>query len=370
MKPKKKIAIVCNSKGYTGAFKAIFDLSKTIEEKADIVFIIPNNSKIKQILIERNLTFYEIGFKEISLSPSLVIYPILLFINSIKILKIIRMKKIDILHINDIYNMVGIICKILDRNIYLVYHVRLLKDSYIQKLYNVFRWLLIKYSDKIICVSRAVHNSFKDSPKSILIYDRIKLKEKLPPYYINKSSRPIQLLYLANYTNGKGHELAIEVAKELASSGIKFKLQFYGHDFGILKNIKFKNTLKRKTIDFEIQDYIAFHNQAVDIEKVYKNHDLFLNFSKSESFSLTCYEAAFFGVPIITFKDGGVIDYLNDENSMLISIDSGIYNITKSIIELIDDPELRVKYSINAKNTISQFSNVNNKTVIESVFSL
>ena len=50
---------------------------------------------------------------------------------------------------------------------------------------------------------------------------------------------------------------------------------------------------------------VHFDGFAANTEVAMKGHDMVLNFSEAESFSLTCLDALYYGVPLIATDCGG-----------------------------------------------------------------
>ena len=291
----------------TGALTAVLSTTDRLKDRFDFYYVIPSKSHIGNIIEKSGYKVYKIPFTEINKSPSLLLYIPKLFLNARRILKIMKRNRIDMLHVNDIFNMVGCVVKKMNPGIKLVNHVRLLKDSYISPLYPFFCKQLKKYADYIICVSKAVQKDVGDTAKSIVIYDVPVINEKYPIVHKN-TDMSIKILYLGNYLPGKGQTFGLEAFKEFQKQFPNSSIKFVGAS-DTVQSAKFKQQLIESSAGYT---NIEFASKTSDVEYEMKQHDVVLNLSLSESFSFVCLEAMLFGVPLIAADSGGpseITDY-------------------------------------------------------------
>lgn len=74
---------------------------------------------------------------------------------------------------------------------------------------------------------------------------------------------------------------------------------------GLKKNKDYVNFLKQKAEKLNIGGKIEWVGFTKDVEWEYKQATIVLNFSESESFSITCLEALYYGKPLIASDCGG-----------------------------------------------------------------
>ncbi|HUN04661.1 MAG TPA: hypothetical protein PLS00_17560, partial [Niabella sp.] len=157
----------------TGAFKAILNASICLSEKYAFHFFISKGSKNASVLKSYGFPVVEISFLEISKRPKAIFYLPVLMRNTIIVRKYLKHHKIALLHVNDVYNLTGCMAKILMPSIKLIYHVRLLRNSYIKLFYRFFCKVVKWKADSIICVSYAVLTDIGETPKAKVVYDGI-----------------------------------------------------------------------------------------------------------------------------------------------------------------------------------------------------
>lgn len=345
MNRRTQILILDNSSGLTGAFKSIL-LTTSALLSFNFSFALPANSSLVQELEKRNIEVLRINFIEISKRPIALIYLPMLIWNSLRILHYIRRNNITVLHVNDVYNMCGVVVKTLNPKIKLVYHVRLLPHSYIRKLYTFFVRQIAKKADAIIVVSESVRKALSDlNVSSTVIYDAIKMDEKYQPYIFKDEPSPVTLLYLANFIAGKGHTYALEAFALAQKQAPAIKMIMAGGDLGLKKNTQLKNELYRKVTELGLEDCVTFHEYVEDVEELMKSSDIFLNFSESESFSMTCLEALYFGTPCIASDSGGPSEIIEHGVSGLIVPNKNVQRMADAMIKLAVQPALRKQFS-------------------------
>ena len=258
---------------------------------------------------------------------------------------------IDIVHVNDLYNLSAIRARKMGAQFKLVTHVRLLEKSMPSKLYSYWKRMHKKHSDRIICVSNPCFAPFSTFPNAAMIHDRHPADEQLPGYHV-LDRKPLKVLYLGNYMRGKGHDIALQAFNIALKSYPDLELQFYGSDMDQLKNREFKSSLEDTAKAHGIESKVHFHNATSNVEETMKKHDLVLNCSEIESFSLVCQEALFYGVPLISTNSGGPADQIsNGENGFLVD-DFDPTEIAEALVELAKNEKLRNSFSSSSQQRV------------------
>lgn len=351
MSGRKKILIIDNCQDTTGAFKSIVSFCSALKSDFDFVFAIPKKSS-NLPLLEKEFKTYQLPYLELQKSYKILLYFPVLILNFFRLKEILHQEKISIIHVNDVYNMLPIFGKKMGLKYKLIYHVRLLNTSYIQKLYSFFSKQIKQHADHIICVSDAAKNSFDNHQKCRVIYNPINLEENLPKVqHTDKST--YQLLYLANYTPGKGHEDAITLLKNLQDQNFDIHLKCIGGTLNNPKNEEYKNSLGKLAEKMQVSSSCSFQSKTEAIEKAFKEADLFLNFSHSESFSRTCLEASFYGIPTITFDSGGPKEIIENSRTGYVIPVGAVEEATEKVISLLQDAEKRQQFAENGRSLVS-----------------
>lgn len=346
-----RILIVENSLAYTGAYKSIKSIIDSLSKEFNFYWILPKGSKIITNDLE-NLNY--LNFIEIGKNWKILIYLPFLFWNSIKMLRIIRKNEIKILHINDLYNLTGILVKLLYPKIKLIYHIRLLSNSYLGMLYKWFVYLIIRYADQVICVSEIVSRQLPDSRTKIIIYDSLPGKEKYPPKNEIKKTEVIKILYIGNLIKGKGQDLALKAFSKAIKIKEDLTLTFVGGNMNKQKNNNYYKYLNSLAIKLNVDKYINFLHFNSDIEELIKKYDIVLNLSESESFSMVCLEALYYGTPLIASNSGGPKELFENGKSGILVPNKDPDAAAEAIANLAKNDELRYLLSIEGKKFVKQ----------------
>jgi len=94
-----------------------------------------------------------------------------------------------------------------------------------------------------------------------------------------------------------------------------------------------------------VHDYIEFRGFENDPSVLFNNAGMFLNFSTSESFSMTCLEALSYGVPVIATRSGGPEEILDNGKCGLLVNNGDIAAMADAIKLLASNPEARARLS-------------------------
>ena len=112
-------------------------------------------------------------------------------------------------------------------------------------------------------------------------------------------------------------------------------------------------------------EWIAF---TEDVELECKQADIVLNFSESESFSITCLEALYFGRPLIATDCGGPAEIIDFDTGYLVNL-GDVKAMTQSLEYLITHPSEREEMSRQAYSRVrSKFSYENTINKLELLY--
>ena len=110
---------------------------------------------------------------------------------------------------------------------------------------------------------------------------------------------------------------------------------------------------------------IVFGEQKLNL---LKESWIFILPSYSEGFSRSILEAMASGLPVITTPVGANKDFINSGNNGMLIEPGNILGMEKILIDLIDNPKLRDRLSINAKSTFTK--NFKEDIVVDKYISL
>ncbi len=343
------ILIIDNSTAFTGAFKCALNEAELLSDEHRFIFVLNESSNLVQTLRDKGITVYTIPMVEIKRSLGvLLLYPFSLLRNTISLLKILHEEQVDVVQVNDFYNMLGVMAKTFGFKGKLLTYVRFLPSVMPGALRKIWINCGLKYSHRMIAVSDAVLKQLPAHPKAVRVYDPVQLTENLPEKdYTVKDT--ISILYLANYIQGKGQDAALEAFAIAYEQSKKITLTFMGGDMGLEKNRAFKQSLEERTKELGLSEVVQFAPFNSNIEASIKEADIVLNFSEAESFSMTCLEAAFYGTALAATRCGGPEEIINNGYTGITVPVKNINAMSDAILRLAEDAALRKQYAIAGK---------------------
>ncbi len=361
MTKKQTVLIVDNSIDITGALNAILGFAKYASQEYHFVFVLPAGSKaVKKVNAEGFLT-ETLSFIEISKSIKklLLYFPFLIF-NAWRLKQLATKHQAVLVHTNDFYNLTAAVAKMLGGRFSLFTHVRFMPNRFPSVLVKFWYYLNCYYSERIICVSQAVQNLLPKNTKNCVIYDTIHFSAQAQSVYKKNKSDIIHLLYLSHYIPGKGQNFALEAFNISYQHNPTLRLRFIGGDMGLPKNKAFKEALIARAKELSLQDKIDFSGPTSDVTGELAQADIVLNFSESESFSMTCLEALLVGKPLIATDCGGPSELFVDGESGWLVPNRDIKAMSKALLQLAADHQLRAKLGQSAEvYTQCKFSDSN-----------
>ena len=339
------IAIVMENISYGGATTHLINLINS-EKFRNFKFLIitnkNNNAKNQILKLSKkkliNLLTYT-PFNIISANSYilksffLILRPLLFFISVFQMLILIKKNKFDILigncggYGNFRTEMAAIIAgRILKKKLFLLIHHNYTKPLIWVNLINLINIFLGKFLHGIIFVSYATKLSIKRNTnllkyfkrKSIVIHNGVELKKikKENINYFKSNKKIIKIGMLSRIEHYKGQEDLIK-AFNIIPENLKSRFKIFFVGTGKKDYIsKINNEIKK----LKIKKYFKFLNY-LDIESlsIIKNFDLIISLTRDfEAFGYSIAESLYAGVPVISTKVGGVGEYLNNNNSILI----------------------------------------------------
>lgn len=147
-----------------------------------------------------------------------------------------------------------------------------------------------------------------------------------------------RLLFIGNYTRGKGQEIAIRAFHRLANDFLEATLALYGGTFGLEKNEEYRRELIALAADGPGRGRISVAGYVDDPGALYADALAAVNCSENESFSLTCQHASAHGLPVIATRCGGPEEIIDDGvTGLLVPVGDGVA-VEMAMRRLLDNP--------------------------------
>lgn len=354
MKSKPIVLIIENSIDVTGALRCITQSAYDLKSFFEFEFVIPKNSGARMWI--ESCGFYkihELPMVELGRRfSSIILYLPFLLANAIRLNKIVKQKKVSVIHVNDLYNLLPVAARFFYDSTPYVSHVRFLPDRFPAWLFNFWLRVHSRYAEKIIVVSERLKEMLMSHHKIIVIYDRppLEVNPELPAGIGNNSH--FTFLYLSNFIDGKGQNFALQAFAAIHEVLPNWKLRFVGGDMGLRKNQDYHTRLKRMAEVLKIAKNIEWREFTKCVEQEYKRADIVLNFSESESFSMTCLEALYFGRPLIASDSGGPSEIIENGISAILVENGDIEAMAAAMKDLAMSRSKRELLGLTARHKI------------------
>ncbi len=257
--------------------------------------------------------------------------------------------------------------KILNRkNLFLLIHHCYTKPFFWNNLINKFISLFIgSFAKGIIFVSNATKNNIM---KNTYLLKNSKGKMKVihngvntnianqKPLKIFNTNSKIKVLMLSRLEKYKGHEDFVYAFSKLPERiQIKYKIFFVGRGDPF-----FVRRLKNKIINLKLKENFKFFNYLnFESIRIFKSVNVFFSLTRDfEGFGYSIAESLLAKTPVISTKVGGVVEFLNKDNSELIE-PRDTKKITQILIKFIKKRNYFKKKAIKGKLLIQKKFNSN-----------
>ncbi|MBK7104085.1 MAG: glycosyltransferase family 4 protein [Ignavibacteriae bacterium] len=319
-----------------------------IKQGISSLLICNKNSEIKNRCIEKNLPFIEIN----------ILGELDLF-SAYKISKLCKANTIDIIQAHSAHALtIAIIAKLFYSKLKLIAVRRV--DFHIRK--NILSKL--KYSnkkvDKIVCISEFIKKVLMedgiDENKLLSIrsgtdvnkFDNISVDDKLMKTLKNNSDTFL-IGTVAAFAGHKDYPNLLKAFKIVKAKYENAKLCIVGD--GPLKN-EIENIARKLNIYYDIY-FVGFQN---DIGMYLKIFDLFVLSSKKEGLGTSIIDAMSIGLTIVATNTGGIPELIKNYHNGILVEPKNPNDLSKAIIELIENKVLRKLVSENAKKDSVNYS--------------
>lgn len=331
-----RILIVDPSIGRTGALLCAGAMATALNGKASCDLVSPVGGKIPAADLAPFQAVNHLALRNPGRSPcALLPWLWSLFLSSIQLRLLLSRRQINHLVLNDWYLPQGMICRLLGYRGRIFTWVRLDPWRFGRMPAAILFRLINASSDHIMVVSRHVQRRLPFGVQSTLLYDI--LPQPAEPAVTPRGHR---LIYVGNYTPGKGQDLVIEAFARIASRHPEATLYFYGSTMGRSGNSRWRAELEARVEALNLADRIRFHGFAADPRQLLQGAFAAINCSEAESFSLTVLEASAAGLPVIATACGGPAEILVPGITGLLTPVGDVDGVADAIHQLLADPAL------------------------------
>ncbi len=287
----------------TGAIVAARNAALALAGTANLVLVLPRGHQIAAMELQDFWRVETIPMAPLRKNiPSLLRYFPVLFVGAWALHRLMKRDNATRLMVNDFYLLHGVLLRLLGFRGQIVTWVRCDPARFAGPLAKPMLWLMQRASDKIIAVSQFIQRLLVPMASEV-IYDAYTGTSRAPKSWA--VSYPKIFVMVGNYIRGKGQDMALSAFMAAAAQDMTIQLHFYGSDMGLAKNRDYRAQLEYEAQQGAAAGRIRFHDAVADTSPILATAYAALNFSVSESFSMTVLEASGAGLPVIATMSGG-----------------------------------------------------------------
>jgi glycosyltransferase involved in cell wall biosynthesis len=324
------------STGVTGALNAARREAAALAGDSRVALVVPSDSSIRASDVPEFAKLVRLPIVPLRRSPgSILLYLPSLLYCGVRLTRAMRVDGCERLQVNDFYLMHGAVARLLGFRGRILTWVRFDPRRY-GAMGRLWLWAARRSSDRLIAVSAFIQRLVGPGPHVRMVYDPVELgQEPQEP-----EPGPVRrLIFVGNYTEGKGQDMAIAAFTRIADRFPDAELLFFGGDLGLAKNRAYRQRLEAQAAAGGAADQIRFAGFQPDPAALLRRAYAALNCSRSESFSLTCQEASANGVPVIATRCGGPEEIVVDgATGFLVDLDD-VDGLAERMTILLENPD-------------------------------
>lgn len=367
----KKILIIHHHKKFGGSSKSIGEYVYSLKDKFDFEILCPYGSalnyfkqkKLKTIPIAgiSGINITEIGCYK-GLRLILLIREFYYFFLTYNLLKKIKNKNYDLIHLNDsnLIVIAPLLKKLFKKKI--VCHIRTRLDTSNYFFKKIIKKIAKKYIHKFICIDKTTYSTSYYKNKSVLIYN-IFNKKKITTK--NKKKNFFTIGFIGTLDFHKGFDFLINTAKKFYEKDANIRFLIAGklsvENFFLRKILSFlniKRDIKSITKNYLLQKNCTFLGNIHNLEKFYEKIDIIVFPSRMNALGRPIIEASSYGIPSIVCLDKIHTDTIINNKTGIVIKFGDINGFVGAILKYKDNYSLRKKYGKNAlklHNSIHNF---------------
>ena len=375
MNNKIKILFISHSSAMVGAERSLLLLLKNIDRDCfDPIVVLPTSGPLKREIEYLNIKTYEVkspwwvsgGGRNVIRAILRLGYNIIQEVVAlIRLYKIIKREKIDVIYTNTIVNFSGAIISCITQKPH-IWHIREIlpgnPDLHFFLPYRILFKFISRFSNVVVTNSCATADQFQSiipNEKIRVIYNAVDLDEfknipSLPDINGVKTTDYV-VAVIGSLQKRKAQDDAIKAIKIAKETIPNIKLLIVGEG-----NKKFKDYLKHLAFKLDVSDNVIFTGYRDDVPAILHHCNLLLVPSWNEPFGRVVIEAMAAGIPVIGADSGGVKEIIEDGfNGYLVPPKDPI-KIAEKIIYLFHHPKLAKKMGNEGRKIVKEKFSIQN----------
>lgn len=348
-----------------GADKILLELVTGLDKNMfHPIVVLPNDGVLREKMEENGIETYIVDYpilrRKFFNFKGIIEYGLNYFKNSKKIIKLLKDRKIDIIHVNTTAVLEGIYLKKKLKS-KLVWHVHeiILRPKVI---YKFISFLIGKYADRCVAVSKAVkqhlvNSNYISDNQVDVIYNGVDSNCFSPSVnsdYLytewNVPKNAIKVGMLGRVNAWKGQDDFLEATKRLLLKYPNLYLFIVGSAFaGEEWRV---DELKTKIKAIKNSDRIIFSEFRTDTPEIHNFYDiLILPSTNPDPLPTVVLEAMSSGTPVIGYRHGGVTEMVLDQETGLLANVRDTQDLGQKIDQMLSDKSY-ILYGERSRNRI------------------
>jgi glycosyltransferase involved in cell wall biosynthesis len=359
---KRILYVVSTASGY-GAENALVDVIRGLTPDFEPIVVAPEDgdliSTLKNIGVQSEIVPFAVLDRKYFHPLRIVAYKISALVSVVRLLRLFKRLKPDIVDTNNVLILPSAVAaRIL--GIPHVWHIReIIEGHHLHPiLWRIWRWIILTFSTRIVCISSAVRKQFGRADKVVVIHDGVDAKVFQPTKKKKTGSvdknipLKIGIVGRLDYRR-KGQDIFIEAARIALQSRNDLHFIIAGHERAGIEERE--QVIYDKVKDYNLQQKVEFRGfiPRQDMPGLMNELDILVLCSKQpEGLGIVLLEAMACGKAVVSFAEGGPLDIIVDHTNGLLVPAGDIDKLAQAVLELADNPELRKKLGTEGRKTI------------------
>jgi glycosyltransferase involved in cell wall biosynthesis len=307
---RRRIWVLDGSVAVTGAFISAREISRALREEADVILVLPDTTRIQDAELSDFAAVHRLPIRPLrrGLGHAALYLPYLL-LASFRLRRLLARDGAQVLLLNDFHLMQGPVLRLLGYRGRMLTWVRIDPAAF-GLMGRIWLAAAARSSQRVLAVSQHIQRLLPLSVPSNLLYDALSAEFLSTP--APRGPQGYEFVFIGNYIEGKGQDIAIDALAELLKSFPTARLRFHGDDMGLPKNRAYRHALECQAEKLGVTDAVVFTSFVRSPRQSLEGAFAALNLSRSESFSRTVLEASACGLPVIATRSGGPEEIVED----------------------------------------------------------
>ena len=365
MKRKRVVFVVPTADAYGGE-NALLDLLLKFSSDVEPVVLAPSDGPLVRALTDAGI---ETRIQQFPILERRYFHPLRIFaylgsglLSIFRLYALLRDIRPDLVHTNNALILPAAVAARAARVPH-VWHVReILEAHHIHpRLWTIWRWLIVSFSARVICISTAVRKQFRDGKKVSVIHDGVDpdlfhpLRKK--PSRLTRGKKGVTIGVVGRLEHRrKGQDLFIEAASIASQPRDDLRFVIAGHEregmeekervlhemvqeYGLREKVEFRGFVPRERMPDLMNELDA----------------LVLCSKQPEGLGIVLLEAMACEKAVIAFSEGGPLDIIEDHENGLLIPPGDVPALARAMVELADNPKLRRDLGLKGRKTVEGF---------------